>query len=104
MPRKISSAKPSHNRPDLVNVLVGELGKTGESDTPDTPNIYEDEQRYTDSLHVTVVWNKWSEVPMEDRAAIILDAYHDAGMDDVMRRITIALGVTPDEAKKLGRP
>jgi hypothetical protein len=104
MPIKKISAKPSHNRPDLVKILVKELQVAGESSSPDTPNIYQEELRYTDSLQVTVVWNRWSEVPVEDRAEIILDAYHDAGMDDEMRRITVALGVTPEEAAVLGRP
>jgi len=104
MPRQKSSAKPTHNRPDLVQILVEELKKSGISNTPDTPTIYEDEQRFTDSLHVTVVWNAWTSVPIDDRGAIILDAYHEAGFEDEMRRITVALGVTPKEAEKLGRP
>ena len=104
MPRKKIKAKPTHNRPDLVTVLVEELKKSGESSTPATPTIYEQEQKFTDSLEVSVVWSKWSDVPVEDRGAIILDAYHEAGLDDEMRRITIALGLTPEEARKLNRP
>jgi hypothetical protein len=101
MPRKQEKARPRHSRPDLVKILVEEMKKTGVSDTPDVPTIYEQAQSYGDNLHVTVVWDKWAGIPPEERGAIILDAYAEAGLDEEMRRITLALGVTKEEAEKL---
>ena len=104
MPRNRTKAKPAHNHPELVEELAKEMEEKGVSPTPAVPTVYEVEQKYTNTLHVTVVWSKWEQVPVEERGAIILDAYEKAGLKEDMRRIAIALGVTPDEAKKLGRP
>lgn len=101
MPRKQEPLKPRHSHPELVNELTEEMHKTGVSQTPDTPMVYEEPQPYGKNLHVKVIWNRWAGVPVEERGAIILDAYDKAGLQDEMRRITIALGLTPEEAEKL---
>ena len=85
----------------LVQDLAQELTKEGVSPTPDVPTVYEEAQSYGDNLHVTVIWNKWAGIPAEERGAIILDAYVQAGLDDEMRRITLALGLTPEDAENL---
>jgi|WetSurMetagenome_2_1015567.scaffolds.fasta_scaffold862608_2 hypothetical protein len=102
MPRKKTQAPPPHTHPELVDVLVEELKKTGVSSTPATPTIYEEAQTYGDSVHVTVIWDQWKGIPPEERGAIVLDAYKKAGEEDKCRRITLVLGLTPDESQKLG--
>jgi len=101
MPRKKKAAPPRHSRPDLVKTLVEEMRKEGVSSAPDVPTIYEEAQSYGDNLHVKVIWDKWAGIPAEERGAIIIDAYDKAGFDDEMRRITLALGLTKEEADKL---
>ena len=101
MPRKKTAAKPRHSHPELVDKLVEEMQKTGVSATPSVPTIYEEEQSYGDNLHVTVIWNDWVSVPTEERGAIILDAYKKAGLENECRRISLALGLTVEEADKL---
>ncbi len=102
MPRQIQALRPRHSRPDLVRTLADELSKTGTSSDPAIPTIYEEPQPYAGSLHVTVIWSRWAGVPVEQRGAIILDAYQAAGLQDELRRITVALGLTPEEAQNLG--
>lgn len=101
MPRERKSAPPPHSHPDLVKVLVEELNKKGVSSTPEVPTIYEEAQSHGDRLHVTVIWNRWAGIPEEERGAMILDAYEQAGLEDEMRRITLVLGLTPEEAEDL---
>jgi hypothetical protein len=101
MPRTKRQAPPPHSHPELVRELVEELKKEGVSSSPQTPTLYEEAQTYGDSLHVTVIWSRWAGVPEEERGAIILDAYRQAGEEDSYRRITMVLGLTPEEAERL---
>jgi hypothetical protein len=53
-------------------------------------------------MHVTVIWDTWMTIPMEDRARIIMDAYRAVGGDAEARSISVALGLTHQEAARLG--
>ena len=101
MPVHRKKAPPRHSHPDLVNTIADELSRDSRAATPGVPEVYEEEQPYGDNLHVTVIWGKWSGVPVEERGAVILDAYEKAELSDQMRRITLAVGLTEEEAKKL---
>jgi hypothetical protein len=101
MPRKTTKAGPGHSHPELVKILAEEMLKEGVSSTPATPTIYEEEQRYGDYMHVTVIWDAWEHVPRDERGAIILDAYVVAGRQAELPRITFALGLTKKEADNL---
>jgi len=102
MPRTVRKARPAHSRPDLVDALAIELGRTGVSLSPDTPTVYEEEQRPGGYLHVTVLWDAWKGIPTSERGAIILEAYEKARLKEELRRITLALGVTPEERDRIG--
>ena len=65
------------------------------------PMIFEDSIRQTETYHVTVIWDRWRDVPEHARARIILDAYLAYNPQRVPR-ITLALGVTGEEAIRLG--
>ncbi|GIK15400.1 MAG: hypothetical protein BroJett003_03640 [Planctomycetota bacterium] len=101
MARKRIPARPRHSHPELVNILAEELRKEGVSSTPEIPTIYEEELPYGAGLHVKVIWSRWGKVPLEERGAIILDAYEQAGMGQERKRILVAMGLTPDEAQRL---
>jgi hypothetical protein len=64
--------------------------------------ILEDDTPETNSLRVTVVWDRWSACPTEFRSPIILDSYAAAHGEDTRRKITLAIGVTVEEAVDLG--
>lgn len=81
---------------NLVARLEDELA--GRSTTG--PQIVEEEQ-FGNRIHVTVVWDAWKDLPPEERGRAIMDAYEHVRPDDVLR-ITIALGLTPSEAGRLG--
>jgi hypothetical protein len=95
-------AKPAHNHPDLVTLLVKYLDpKESKAKGEGIPEIYEIAQTYGNSMHVHVIWNQWEGVPHPERGPIILDAYAQARGDLEMLRIAIAQGFTPEEAKRL---
>ncbi|NOT00054.1 MAG: hypothetical protein HOP29_05455 [Phycisphaerales bacterium] len=105
MPVQRRKAKPPHSRPDLVRRLAVELkSKEGRSarTAKNAPLVIEEEQTYGRALHVTVIWDKWSGVPLEERGAIITDAYRQAGRDAELEIMTLVMGVTAQEAGNLG--
>lgn len=108
MPVHRYGVESRHDRDDLVGLLAGELlADQGRPpvhyDSPDdAPSIYIDEGKMSDSLRITVVWSCWFDVPEVQRAAIILDAFDKAGRKSERDRISVALGVTPEEADALG--
>ena len=54
------------------------------------------------TTHLYVIWSKWGRLEQRVRSRIIFDAFaeakgvHDAG------EVTVAMGLTPDEAEQLG--
>src|SRR5205085_11400035 len=66
------------------------------------PLILEEKIPSTKSRHVRVIWDRWKELDDEQRSAVIVDAYTQAEGADAANEITIADGVTPQEALALG--
>lgn len=96
--KRLPPVSKKHAR--LVEQLVEELRKEAATGSPSSPDIVEEEQR-GNHLHVTVLWDEWDDLAVEERGQIIMDAYKEARADDVLN-ITIAMGLTPAEAKRIG--
>lgn len=92
--RKLKSDPPGYT------ALVAKLEKELDGTSKTGPRIIEEEQ-FGKRIHVTVIWAAWKDLPPEERGRAIMDAYERARPDDVLR-ITIALGLTPAEADRLG--
>ena len=100
MPRFIttpSAPSPKHER--FVKALIREF--TGSSPNLQ-PLILEEKVPSTKSRHVRVIWDRWKELDDEQRSAVIIDAYTQAEGAETANEITIADGVTPQEALALG--
>jgi len=95
-PRNPESSRHS----ELVAALAAELARGALEGPTEAPQIIEEEQR-GNYLHVTVIWDAWTDVAHEDRGRIIMDAYAQRRPTDV-NRITLALGLTKAEAERLG--
>lgn len=98
-----------HDREDLVSLIADELLIDSEGKTPMTyeppdmaPQIYIDENRGPDRLHITVIGSFWEGVAEVQRPAIILDAFCKAGRREAADHASIAMGLTPHEASALG--
>lgn len=100
MPRIRARVEERARRADggLVDRLAEELRSGRESGQP---TVYE--QAFpTDKLRVTVIWDAWDRLPLEDRTAIILQAFERAEGLDYRERIALASGLTVPEAHAAG--
>jgi hypothetical protein len=102
MPRIVRGQEqvaPSARFPSLVDELAHELKQSHESGQPVI-----DEQHFpkTGKTRVSVLWDKWDDVPHEERAEIILRAYEKAEGRDVRENVALAVGLTFPEAYEAG--
>jgi len=84
----------------LVAGLAAELLRAAPAGPEGAPQIIEEEQR-GGYFHVTVLWDAWKDVDHEERGRIIMDAYEQQRPTDVAN-ITVALGLTHEDARRLG--
>ena len=66
------------------------------------PLIIEDHPYNSDRLHVYVIWDKWSQIREEHRASAIIDAYELKFGLDIVKRLSIVLGLFLHEAVDMG--
>jgi hypothetical protein len=87
----------------LVEQLRQEL-ELGDQSQNEESAIYLEEVRKRGPLHVYVVWSKWSKHGLLERSEVIMDAMEQAkGFEDDLNRVTLAMGATPDEWKRMGK-
>lgn len=83
---------------ELVRRLAAELRQQQRTQQP---FVYVNDVAQTGTLHVTVVWDEWRDLTIHERAQVILDAFAEHDRTTV-GHITIAIGVTGEEARRLG--
>lgn len=100
MPRKKigPEGRTGNAKGELAEKLAAELKSSRESGQP---IIYEQEFR-TGKIRVTVVWDAWDGIPLQERTATILRAYEIAEGTDLRDRIALASGLTVPEAHAAG--
>src|SRR5438132_8664011 len=100
MPRYIvtpHARSPKHER--YVKKLTQEFRTSSQNVQP---IILEEQVPSTKSRHVRVIWDAWKELTDEQRSDVIVDAYMQAEGPEAAAEITLAEGVTPQEALALG--
>jgi hypothetical protein len=81
--------------PDVFDELTELLSQELRQRTEEGPLIFEQEIGGTDTFHVIVVWQRWSEVPEELRDSIIRDAYTRAvTMDEAIEMNLLPFQIT----------
>jgi hypothetical protein len=53
--------------------------------------------------HVYAVWDDWGKLDQQARSELIIEAYWEV-FDVKGLALTVAMGLTPDEAKRMGIP
>jgi hypothetical protein len=54
------------------------------------------------TVHLYVIWSKWNDLEQMARSRIILDAYTETKGESEANKVTVAMGLTPAEASRLG--
>jgi len=54
------------------------------------------------TTHLFAIWAKWDDLEQMVRSRIILDAYREARGEAEALKVTVAMGLTPSEAERLG--
>lgn len=105
--RQITPQPQRPNHTTLVHSLAQELTLGPDDQRPagapvveEAPNIIE-EATSLGNLHVVVIWDAWGHVPPQERGKVIMEAYKTLPGDQ-FTRISIAMGLTPEEAERLG--
>src|SRR5206468_1684798 len=94
MPRKrLVREQPIAAHNSLVENLAKDLKEEKDSGQP---LIYERELR-PDRLRITVIWDEWDRLPLDERTAVILRAYELAEGDAFRTKIALASGLTVPE-------
>ena len=98
--RKPSRQHPEHDA--LVAELVRHLKPAPDDLLPEFPRIIEERVPLSRALRVLVLWDRWQSVREIERSEIILEAYDQARGREAMLQISVATGVTANEALQLG--
>lgn len=100
MPIRRTTPEVSPLAAQLVEQLVQEL-QAPHDDGADYPLIYEEQLPGNRRMHVTVVWDAWANLDKGKRGGVILDAYRQHAGPDATFSISLAMGLTRDEAERL---
>ena len=100
MPRKIRGIdeKPRPINGNLAERLADELRNSRESGQP----MIEEETFAAGKRGVTVIWDAWDRLSLEERTSVILKAYELAEGHEYRETIALARGLTVPEAYAAG--
>jgi len=101
MPVKQFNPVRSSDHETLVRDLAAEWSRPAGAGEP---VILEESDQKNRLVHVYVVWSRWSSVDRVERSEIIMDAAAMKLPQDQVLNITVAMGLTPEEADDSGLP
>jgi len=98
MPVRYAKEKRVRGESALRAELIAELEHPKRHGEPDIVI----EKPYPSTVHLYVIWKKWSNLEQMDRSRIILDAFTKVKGEEEANRVTVAMGLTHKEADALG--
>lgn len=104
MPVIPRESRAARQRDDLIQVLAQELAREG---IAGEPLIFENPTSLPERFYAVVVWSAWSDIPVRDRAGLVLQSYQKCDQAHPERppkapRLTMASGMTWEEADQRG--
>jgi len=66
------------------------------------PVIVLEAQGQQAATHLYVIWSEWGQLTQLERSEIALEAYSEAKGISSARNLRVALGLTPEEAERMG--
>ena len=64
--------------------------------------LVDTDRRRGDSKRLYVVWSEWGGLSQRERSEAIMDAYEAARGPQEALQVMVAMGLTPDEARRMG--
>ncbi|MBK8257850.1 MAG: hypothetical protein IPK82_34930 [Polyangiaceae bacterium] len=101
MPVVTRSLHETVTNDELKQRLIAEW-KNGDAREP-RPTIIQETDAQGNIVHIYVVWSDWGDCDQRMRSELITDAYWEV-FDDKALALTVAMGLTPEEAKRMGFP
>jgi hypothetical protein len=98
--RKMLKRRPNPEAADLTDRLVAEW--KAKASKAEQPVIIEEGGGPHQPLHVYVVWDEWGELNQLERSTIIVDAFERRYGKTKALNLTVAMGLTPREADRMG--
>lgn len=71
-------------------------------DSHEEPVIIEENGQPDRPVRLYVIWNAWGALSQIERSELIMDVYEKLRGEPEALRVTVAMGLTPDEAERLG--
>jgi hypothetical protein len=66
------------------------------------PIILEERDERGGSIHIFVIWDDWGALSNVERSEIVTDAFEQRYGSSAILNLTLAMGLTPVEAERLG--
>lgn len=66
------------------------------------PVIIQEENSAGGAVHLFVIWDAWGSMAQRDRSEIIMDAYEEVAGMPMAVQVTLAMGLTTEEAQRMG--
>src|SRR5947209_5958332 len=98
--KKLTRPGPSPTAQVLLNRLVDEWRAPDPKATQ--PIIVEESGGQSQPTHLYVVWDDWAPLGSIERSEVIMDAYEEIQGRPGAANVTVAMGLTPLEADRLG--
>jgi hypothetical protein len=94
--RTITGRRRPQGADELTRALVREL----RHETRQGPEIIIEQARRGQPIHLYVVWDAWNDLSLQERSEIIMDAFEKAKGRQQSLLVTLAMGLTRNEAQR----
>lgn len=98
--KKLVRSGPSPTAQALLDRLVAEWQRPVPG--AQQPIIIEEASGQGQPVHLYVVWDDWASLGSIERSEVVMDAYEQVHGRRDATNVTVAMGLTPVEAERLG--
>lgn len=97
-----TNIKSTEHSEKLLNRLLAEWRAPQASEDAEPVIIEERPSNHDHVNHLYVVWSEWGDLTPLGRSKVILQAYEQYRGRDLAQSVTLAMGLTPAEARQMG--
>lgn len=87
---------------EVLNQLCRELAEEFRNPKETGEPVVIVERPTTSSIHLFIIWSRFDIVDGVARSTVVLSAFTEAEGDEAAQLVTVAIGLTPDEATAMG--